>query len=308
MSSSRPSTWSRPSSSNRPASAVRNQPSTSTSAVRAGSPSYPSNSVGPPIRIRPSAPIATADAVEREPVVDAAAGGLGRAVGRHDPDAGRRVARSRSARSTGPPPTSTAAHRGERRRVVRRPERPDAAGSRRGRRTAPRPRPRPPRPATRGRPAAPAGAPRPASDRPPATPRRTSSAAPAPTARRRRAARPSRRTDASTARRDSTTRLGCPVDPDVSTTIGSGSAGCGQPGVELVDGRGEKHATNASHAWNNRVGAHLDRADAASEPRSRGGCRSSRSSSRSARVRSSPAARCSSPTSSGCPRPRSVSA
>ena len=40
----------------------------------------------------------------------------------------------------------------------------------------------------------------------------------------------------------------------------------GQPGVELVDGRGEKHATNASHAWNNRVGAHLDRADAASEP------------------------------------------
>ena len=60
MSSSRPSTWSRPSSSNRPASAVRNQPSTSTSAVSAGSPSYPSNSVGPPIRIRPSAPIATA--------------------------------------------------------------------------------------------------------------------------------------------------------------------------------------------------------------------------------------------------------
>ena len=59
MSSIRPSTVSRPSSSRRPASEVRNQPSTSAPAVSSGSPSYPSKSVGPPIRIRPSVPIAT---------------------------------------------------------------------------------------------------------------------------------------------------------------------------------------------------------------------------------------------------------
>ena len=57
------------------------------------------------------------------------------------------------------------------------------------------------------------------------------------------------------------TRLGRPVDPDVSTTIGSGSAGCGQPGVELVDASGEKSMRRTLvDAWNNRVDAHLDRA------------------------------------------------
>ena len=107
MSSTRPSTCSRPSSSSRPASEVRNQPSTSTSAVAAGSPSYPSKSVGPAIRIRPSRVERDRDPVERVAVVDAAARGLGRAVRRDHAHVRPSSARRRSAGSIGPPPSST---------------------------------------------------------------------------------------------------------------------------------------------------------------------------------------------------------
>ena len=114
-------------------------------------------------------------AVEREPVVDAAAGGLGRAVGRHHADAGRHA------------PAGAAPGRPGRRRPARRRqaasaavssgvvERRGGAGSRPGRCTAPRRLPRRRRPATRGRRAAPAGAPPPATGRPPAARRRTTS-------------------------------------------------------------------------------------------------------------------------------------
>ena len=212
-SSSRPSTCSRPSSSSRPASEVRNQPSTSASAVAAGSPSYPSNSVGPPSRIRPSSADRDRDPVEGTAVVDAAAGGLGHAVGRHHPDPGR----------LGPLPQqrvdrpAAEQHRVQARQgrdVCLRVEQPVELGRhQRGVGRLPRSSAQPSStgswPATRDR----------TITCTPATYDAGSRSAQRPSLPSRRAVAA---TLASTARRDSSTRLGAPVDPDVSTTAAAG--------------------------------------------------------------------------------------
>ena len=180
------------------------------------------------IRSRPSRVERERDAVERDAVVDAAAGGLRRAV-RRDHASRRRPRRGRAAAgSIGPPPSSTV-------RSVRSAatssacvEQPVQLGRHQGdvgRRGPPRPRPRTPR-APR---AAPAAARRPPSGRRPARPRRTTPEARAATGPRRRAGCAVAATDASTARRESTTRLGRPVEPEVSTTSGSSSAAATQP-------------------------------------------------------------------------------
>ena len=222
MSSSRPSTWSRPSSSMRAASEVRNHPSTSASAVSAGSPSYPSNSIGPAIRSRPCRVDGQADPVQPDPVVDAAAGGLRRAVRRHDRHPATRPPARAVPASTGPPPTRTV-------RNVRSAAVSAASSSIRcswvgTSETKSRSR------------VAVAAATEPCSSSRvggcPATSDRTTTCSPATydagRASSQRPAPPSRRsvaaTDASTAARDSTTRLGSPEDPDVSTTTGSASS------------------------------------------------------------------------------------
>ncbi len=85
-SSSRPRTSSRPLASNRPTSGVCSQPPCSTSAVSSGWSTYPSNSTGPADQDPVVSPERDLDAVERSPVVDAAAAGLAHPVRRHDAD------------------------------------------------------------------------------------------------------------------------------------------------------------------------------------------------------------------------------
>ena len=214
---------------------MRNQPSTRTSAVSSGSPSYPSKSIGPrdpdPAVRRRSRPRRRRAAPRRT----------------------RSRPRSRSSR-TSPPP-------------ARRPPRPARAGrGRSGRRRAGRVEAR----AAARRPASssrwswvgtsevysrvPAGGDhrecrsrraehrvvpgqqRPA--RPPAAPRRTTAAARAPTAR---AAEPVGRGGGRGQHRgrDSSTRLGAPVEPEVSISRRSGSSAASQ----------SRTAATASGAW-----------------------------------------------------------
>ena len=174
-SSTRPSTDSRPSSSIRPASDVRYQPSTRVCAGQHRVVDVPLNRVGPPIRIRPPSPIATADAVERQAVVDAAARGLRGAVRRHHVDAGRGRPARGAAGSIGPPPRSTVcARRSAATAVSSSSSRPSWVGTRETN------QPSPVGPAVARR-AAPARGRRPATGRSPGRPRRTSAAAPAPT-------------------------------------------------------------------------------------------------------------------------------
>ena len=172
------------------------------------------------------------DAVERVAVVDAAAGGLGRAVRRDHAHAGVLGRARRSAGSIGPPPSSTVWKRAQRVGVGRRAA--GAAGSAPARRTGPRRRRAASR-TTRAPRAAPARGRRPASGRRPARPRRTTPAARAASGR----TPPSRRALACDRGEHGVARQhapasGAPVEPDVSTTHGSGSSAASQP--QRVDG------------------------------------------------------------------------
>ena len=68
---------------------------------------YPEKSIGPASAIAPSSPRCDVHAVQRQPVVDAAAAGLAHPVGADDPDAARRQPARPDRPVGGPPPSST---------------------------------------------------------------------------------------------------------------------------------------------------------------------------------------------------------